>query len=194
MTNGIISALGRTVTVADEQTGQTIVNNNMIQTNAAINPGNSGGALLNAAGAVIGINSAKYSDTSVEGFGYAIPMSDAMPIIEQLITKEKVDQAQSAFLGIQGQDISSDIASAYNMPEGVYVYQVVEGSAAEKAGIRQGDIITAIDGKTVTSMSQLKENLAYYKAGDKGKVTFQRLGDGYKEKTVEVTFDAQSGN
>lgn len=194
VTNGIISALGRTVTVQDEQTGETIVNNNMIQTNAAINPGNSGGALLNAQGEVIGINSAKYSDTSVEGFGYAIPMSDAMPIIEQLITKEKVDQAQSAFLGIQGQDISSDIASAYNMPEGVYVYQVVEGSAAEKAGIRQGDIITAIDGKSVTSMSQLKENLAYYKAGDKGKVTFQRLGDGYKEKTVEVTFDAQSGN
>ena len=194
VTNGIISALGRTVTVQDEQTGETIVNNNMIQTNAAINPGNSGGALLNAQGEVIGINSAKYSDTSVEGFGYAIPMSDAMPIIEQLITKEKVDQAQSAFLGIQGQDISSDIASAYNMPEGVYVYQVVEGSAAEKAGIRQGDIITAIDGKTVTSMSQLKENLAYYKAGDKGKVTFQRLGDGYKEKTVKVTFDAQSGN
>lgn len=194
VTNGIISALGRTVTVQDEQTGETIVNNNMIQTNAAINPGNSGGALLNAQGEVIGINSAKYSDTSVEGFGYAIPMSDAMPIIEQLITKEKVDQAQSAFLGIQGQDISSDIASAYNMPEGVYVYQVVEGSAAEKAGIRQGDIITAIDGKTVTSMSQLKENLAYYKVGDKGKVTFQRLGDGYKEKTVKVTFDAQSGN
>jgi len=194
VTNGIISALGRTVTVQDEQTGETIVNNNMIQTNAAINPGNSGGALLNAQGEVIGINSAKYSDTSVEGFGYAIPMSDAMPIIEQLITKEKVDQAQSAFLGIQGQDISSDIASAYNMPEGVYVYQVVEGSAAEKAGIRQGDIITAIDGKTVTSMSQLKKNLAYYKAGDKGKVTFQRLDDGYKEKTVKVTFDAQSGN
>lgn len=194
VTNGIISALGRTVTVQDEQTGETIVNNNMIQTNAAINPGNSGGALLNAQGEVIGINSAKYSDTSVEGFGYAIPMSDAMPIIEQLITKEKVDQAQSAFLGIQGQDISSDIASAYNMPEGVYVYQVVEGSAAEKAGIRQGDIITAIDGKTITSMSQLKENLAYYKAGDKGKITFQRLSEGYKEKTVEVTFDAQSGN
>ena len=107
--NGIISALGRTVTVQDEQTGETIVNNNMIQTNAAINPGNSGGALLNAQGEVIGINSAKYSDTSVEGFGYAIPMSDAMPIIEQLITKEKVDQAQSAFLGIQGQDISSSI-------------------------------------------------------------------------------------
>ena len=194
VTNGIISALGRSVSVQDETTGKTVTNNNMIQTNAAINPGNSGGALLNAQGEVIGINSAKYSDTSVEGFGYAIPMSDAMPIINQLIEREKVDESQKAFLGIQGQDISSDVAQAYNMPEGVYVYQVVEGSAAEKAGIRQGDIITAIDGKTVTSMSQLKENLAYYKAGDKGKVTFQRLGDGYKEKTVKVTFDAQSGN
>ncbi len=89
VTNGIISALGRTVTVQDEQTGETVVNNNMIQTNAAINPGNSGGALLNASGEVVGINSVKYADTSVEGFGYAIPMSDAMPIIEQLIEKDR---------------------------------------------------------------------------------------------------------
>ena len=97
------------------------VNNNMIQTNAAINPGNSGGALLNASGEVVGINSAKYSDTSVEGFGYAIPMSDAMPIVEQLIEKGQVDQSKAAFLGIQGQDISSSVASAYNMPQ-VYMY------------------------------------------------------------------------
>lgn len=95
VTNGIISALGRTVTVQDEQTGETVVNNNMIQTNAAINPGNSGGALLNASGEVVGINSAKYSDTSVEGFGYAIPMSDAMPIVEQLIEKGQVDQSKA---------------------------------------------------------------------------------------------------
>lgn len=122
VTNGIISALGRSVSVQDETTGETVTNNNMIQTNAAINPGNSGGALLNAQGEVIGINSAKYSDTSVEGFGYAIPMSDAMPIINQLIEREKVDESQKAFLGIQGQDISSDVAKAYNMPEGVYVY------------------------------------------------------------------------
>lgn len=193
VTNGIISALGRTVSVQDSMTGQTITNNNMIQTNAAINPGNSGGALLNAKGEVIGINSAKYSDTDVEGFGYAIPMSDAMPIVEQLIEREKVDESKQAFLGIQGQDISSDVAQAYDMPEGVYVYRVIEGSAADKAGIRQRDIITAFDGQSVDSMSQLKELLTYYKAGQKVKVTFQRLEDGYEEKTVEVTLLSQSG-
>lgn len=193
VTNGIISALGRSVSVQDETTGQTVTNNNMIQTNAAINPGNSGGALLNAQGEVIGINSAKYSDTSVEGFGYAIPMSDAMPIINQLIEREKVDQSQQAFLGIQGQDISSDVAKAYNMPEGVYVYQVVSGSAADKAGIRQGDIITSFDGQAVSTMQQLKELMTYYESGQKVKVTFQRLGNGYEEQTVEVTLLSQSG-
>lgn len=193
VTNGIISALGRTVSVQDSTTGQTITNNNMIQTNAAINPGNSGGALLNAKGEVIGINSAKYSDTDVEGFGYAIPMSDAMPIVEQLIEREKVDQSQQAFLGIQGQDISSDVAKAYNMPEGIYVYQVVSGSAAEQAGIRQGDIITAFDGQSVSTMNQLKEFLTYYKSGQSVKVTLQRLGNGYEEQTIEVTLSSQSG-
>lgn len=193
VTNGIISALGRSVSVQDETNGQTVTNNNMIQTNAAINPGNSGGALLNAQGEVIGINSAKYSDTSVEGFGYAIPMSDAMPIINQLIEREKVDQSQQAFLGIQGQDISSDVAQAYNMPEGVYVYQVVSGSAAENAGIRQGDIITSFDGQAVSTMKQLKELMTYYKSGQKVKVTFERLGNGYEEQTVEVKLLSQSG-
>lgn len=187
VTNGIISALGRSVTVQDEQTGQTIVNNNMIQTNAAINPGNSGGALLNAKGEVIGINSAKYSDTQVEGFGYAIPITDAMPIVDQLITREKVDQSKTAFLGIQGQDMSADIAKAYNMPEGIYLYQVVKGSPAEDAGLRQGDIITKFDKQTVKSMSELKQQLAYYKAGEKVKITFERLDSkGYEEHTVEV--------
>ena len=193
VTNGIISALGRTVTVADEQTGQTIVNNNMIQTNAAINPGNSGGALLNAAGAVIGINSAKYSDTSVEGFGYAIPMSDAMPLVEQLIDKGEVDQPKTAFLGIKGQDVSSNIANSYNMPTGVYVYEVVSGSAAEKAGLRQGDIITELDGQKMTSMNQLKQLIAAYKSGDKVTVKFERLNDnGYEEQSVKVTLGSQS--
>ena len=172
VTNGIISALGRTVTVQDEQTGETVVNNNMIQTNAAINPGNSGGALLNASGEVVGINSAKYSDTSVEGFGYAIPMSDAMPIVEQ--------------------DISSSVASAYNMPQGVYVYQVVSGSPAEKAGLRQGDIITEFDGQTITGMTQLKQLIASHKSGDEVKMTMERLGNGYKEKSITVTLAAQS--
>ena len=193
VTNGIISALGRSVSVQDETTGKTVTNNNMIQTNAAINPGNSGGALLNAQGEVIGINSAKYSDTSVEGFGYAIPMSDAMPIINQLIEREKVDESQKAFLGIQGQDISSDVAQAYNMPEGVYVYQVVSGSAADKAGIRQGDIITEFDGQSVSTMSQLKELMTYYKSGQKVKVKLERLGNGYEEQTIEVTLLSQSG-
>ena len=192
VTNGIISALGRTVTVQDEQTGETVVNNNMIQTNAAINPGNSGGALLNASGEVVGINSAKYSDTSVEGFGYAIPMSDAMPIIEQLIEKGQVDQSKAAFLGIQGQDISSSVASAYNMPEGVYVYQVVSGSPAEKAGLRQGDIITKFDDQTITGMTQLKQLIASHKSGDEVKMTIERLGNGYKEKSIKVTLAAQS--
>lgn len=193
VTNGIISALGRTVSVQDSTTGQTITNNNMIQTNAAINPGNSGGALLNAQGEVIGINSAKYSDTDVEGFGYAIPMSDAMPVVEQLIEREKVDESKQAFLGIQGQDISANVAEAYNMPEGVYVYAVIEGSAADEAGIRQGDIITAFDGQSVSTMNQLKELMTYYHSGQKVKVTFQRLGNGYEEQVKEVTLSSQSG-
>ena len=179
VTNGIISALGRTVTVQDEQTGETVVNNNMIQTNAAINPGNSGGALLNASGEVVGINSAKYSDTSVEGFGYAIPMSDAMPIVEQLIEKGQVDQSKA-------------VASAYNMPQGVYVYQVVSGSPAEKAGLRQGDIITEFDGQTITGMTQLKQLIASHKSGDEVKMTMERLENGYKEKSITVTLAAQS--
>jgi serine protease Do len=192
VTNGIISALGRTVTVQDSTTGQTIVNNNMIQTNAAINPGNSGGALLNANGEVIGINSAKYSDTDVEGFGYAIPMSDAMPLVEQLISKGEVEKSQSAYLGIQGQDISSDVANAYNMPEGIYVYKVVDASPAEEAGLRQGDIITKFDGQRVTSMEELKQLLAGYKSGDTVKLQIERLGEGYEEQTITVELGSQS--
>lgn len=193
---GYISALGRTVTIQDETTGQTVVCNNMIQTDAAINPGNSGGALLNANGEVIGINSSKYSDTDVEGVGYAIPMSDAFPIIEQLITREKVDESESAYLGIQGQDISSDVASAYNMTEGVYVYQVLSGSAAEEAGIRQGDIITAFDGQSVTTMDGLKELMTYYKAGQEVTITVERLAGeagGYTEQEITVTLGSQNG-
>jgi serine protease Do len=180
------------VTVQDSTTGETVVNNNMIQTNAAINPGNSGGALLNASGEVIGINSAKYSDTDVEGFGYAIPMSDAMPLVEQLIQNGEVEQPQTAYLGIQGQDISSDVAQAYNMPEGIYVYQVVADSPAETAGLRQGDIITKLDGQSVTSMTELKQLLSGYKPGDTVKLQFERLGNGYEKQTISVTLGAQA--
>lgn len=192
VTNGIISALERTITIQDYTTGETTIINNMIQTNAAINPGNSGGALLNADGELIGINSAKYSDTDVEGFGYAIPMSDAKSIIEELISKGEVEQAQSAYLGIQGQDISSSIAQAYNMPEGVYVYQVVSGSPADKAGLRQGDIITGFEGQEISSMSELKQLLASYEAGQEITLTIQRLGNGYQEQSIDITLGTQS--
>ena len=160
----------------------------LIQTDAAINPGNSGGALLNAAGEVIGINSVKYSDTDVEGIGYAIPISTAMPIIEDLITKEKVDEADSAFLGIKGVDVTADVAEAYNIPTGISVVEVTEGSAAAQAGIQRGDIITAFDGKEVSSMSELSSRLQYYKAGTTVDVTIKRASDGqYLEQTVSVT-------
>jgi serine protease Do len=192
VTNGIISALGRTVTVQDSTTGETITNSNMIQTNAAINPGNSGGALLNAQGEVIGINSAKYSDTDVEGFGYAIPMSDAMPLVEQLIENGEVEQAQTAYLGIYGQDISSNVAQAYNMPEGIYIYQLVADSPAEAAGLRQGDIITKFDGQSVSTMEELKSLISSYKAGDTVTIQFERLENGYEKQSVEVELGSTS--
>jgi serine protease Do len=192
VTNGIISALGRTVTVQDSTTGETVTNTNMIQTNAAINPGNSGGALLNANGEVIGINSAKYSDTDVEGFGYAIPMSDAMPLIEQLIENGEVEKPQTAYLGIYGQDISSNVAEAYNMPEGVYVYKIVEGSPAETAGLRQGDIITKIDSQSVTTMDELKSLISGYKVGDTVTIQIERLENGYETQSIKVELGGTS--
>ena len=187
VTTGIVSALNRTVTTQDSQTGETVTNNKLIQTDAAINPGNSGGALLNVEGQVIGINSAKYSDTAVEGMGYAIPMSKAEPIINDLINREAVDESESAYLGISGADITEDVANTYNMPNGIYVTKVAEGSAAEKAGIQKGDILTEFDGKEVTSMENMQEILKYYKAGKKVKVKVQVADNGtYKEKELTV--------
>lgn len=187
VTTGVISALNREVTVSDSNSN-TNYTAELIQTSAAINPGNSGGALLNASGEVIGINSVKYADTEVEGIGYAIPISTAMPIIEDLITKEKVDEADSAYLGIGGVDVTSDVAKTYNMPTGVYVAQVKENSAAEQAGIQKGDIITAFDGKDVSSMEDLSSKLQYYKAGTTVDVTIQRASNGqYEEQTLSVT-------
>lgn len=176
VTTGVISALGRSVTVADGS-GTTIVNNNLIQTDAAINPGNSGGALLNIKGEVIGINSVKYADTDVEGIGYAIPISDAMLIINKLIEGEKIDETQSGYLGIQGQD------SEY----GAYVYYVYPGSAAQKAGIQKGDVIVEFEGTTIATMSQLKELLSYHPAGDKVEFVILRpQGEEYVEMEVVV--------
>ena len=187
VTTGVISALNREVSVSDSSSS-TNYTAELIQTDAAINPGNSGGALLNTAGEVIGINSVKYSDTSVEGIGYAIPMDTAKPIIEELITKEKVDESNSAYLGIAGVDVTSDVAKTYNMPTGVYVAQVMEGAAAEQAGIQKGDIITKFDGKDVTSMEELSYNLQYYAAGSTVDVVIERSSNGqYEEQTISVT-------
>ena len=187
VTTGVISALNREVSVSDSSSS-TNYTAELIQTDAAINPGNSGGALLNTAGEVIGINSVKYSDTSVEGIGYAIPMDTAKPIIEELITKEKVDESNSAYLGIAGVDVTSDVAKTYNMPTGVYVAQVMEGAAAEQAGIQKGDVITKFDGKDVTSMEELSYNMRYYAAGTTVDVVIERSSNGqYEEQTISVT-------
>ncbi len=188
VTTGVISALGRTVTVSDQSAGTTITNYNLIQTDAAINPGNSGGALLNTSGEVIGINSVKYADTDVEGIGYAIPISDAMEIIEQLIQNGKVEEKQNAYLGIQGQDVSSNVSQAYGIPEGIYVYRVISGSGAEKAGLLQGDIITEVDGRSVGTMNELKQLLQKeYEPGDQITIRFYRMNNGYQQMELSVT-------
>lgn len=183
VTTGVISALNRTITVNN-------VTNSLIQTDAAINPGNSGGALLNTNGELIGINAVKYASSEVEGMGYAIPISAAKPIIDELMNKEtrsKVDSNESSYLGISGVDVTSDVSQTYGIPTGVYVAQVIEGSAAEKAGIKKGDIITAFDGQGVTSMSDLQNLMQYYAAGTKVEVTLQTASNnGYSETKVNV--------
>lgn len=185
VTSGYISALDREVQM-DNMTA------NLIQTDTAINPGNSGGALFNMKGQVIGINSAKLAETKVEGMGYAIPISTAIPILNELenrVTREKVDASEEGYLGISCQDVSSD-AQAYGIPAGVYVAEATEGGAAQKAGIRQGDIITKFDGQTVTSVSEIKSLLQYYKAGETVDVVVERMSnEGYAEVTLSVTLD-----
>lgn len=190
VTTGIVSALNRTVTTQDSQTGETVTNNNLIQTDAAINPGNSGGALLNENGEVIGINSVKYSSTDVEGIGYAIPMSVAKPIIESLIQDGKYTNENQAYLGIKGGDVSSEMV-AYGFPQGVYVSSVSAGSGAANAGLQEGDIITAVDSTKISTMTELQSALKSYKAGDKITLTVARQsGRQYEESKVEVTLSS----
>lgn len=192
VTTGVISALEREVTFQDEMTGQT-TSNKLIQTDAAINPGNSGGALINMAGEVIGINSSKYSDTSVEGMGFAIPMDTAKPILEDLISNGKTTTTGTPYLGIYGVDVTKEVSESYNMPEGVYVAQLVEGSGAETAGILAGNIITAVDGETVDSMEALKSKISDYKVGDTVTITVQIANNGqYVEKDIAVTLGSES--
>lgn len=189
VTSGVISALDREVTIDDTTA-------TLMQTDAAINPGNSGGALFNMKGEVIGINSAKYASDEVEGMGFAIPMATAQSIIEDLMNQETRDKLTSdyGFLNITGQDVTSDEAEKYNVPEGVYVSGTTDGGAAANAGIQRGDIITKLGKTTITSISQLKEELQYYKAGETVEITIQRNseGKGYEEQTLKVTLDNAS--
>ncbi len=192
VTTGVISALGREVTFQDETTSQTI-SSRLIQTDAAINPGNSGGALLNADGKVIGINSSKYSDTDVEGMGFAIPMETAQPILEDLIANGKTTTTGTPYLGIYGVDVTEEVSGQYQMPKGVYVAQVVKGSGAETAGIIAGNIITKIDDQEVVSMEELKSCISEYKVGDTVTLTVKIANNGsYLEKEVAVTLTGQN--
>ena len=195
VTTGIISATNRSVTLESQTTPGATVTNKFIQTDAAINSGNSGGALLNMKGELIGINSVKISGNGVEGMGYAIPISDVESIIGELMvieTRDVVDEDEQGFLGITGQDVSSEISQAYGMPVGVFVSSVSEGMAADKAGIKKGYIITKFDNHTVRSISQLQERLTYYKQGETKKITVQvNSGNGYEEKELEVTLGSK---
>lgn len=188
VTTGVVSALDRLVSIQDETSGQTI-SSRLIQTDAAINPGNSGGALLNAKGEVIGINSSKYSDTDVEGMGFAIPVSTAKPIIDELVATGKSTASQGAYLGIQGVDVSTKESQAYNFPIGAYITQVVENSPAMNAGLSQGDIITKMDNTAVTTFAELKAVISGHRAGDVVTLTYHRRGENgeYQENTMNVT-------
>lgn len=197
VTTGIVSALNRDITASEDGSEDSATTyQDLIQTDAAINPGNSGGALLNMNGEVIGINSAKASESGVEGMGYAIPISKAMPILENLMSKQtrsKVDEDKIGYLGINGQGVSDQAVQLYNVPAGVYVTKVQSGSPADKAGLREGDIITKFDGTEVSDMSDLQERLQYYSAGETVELTIQTNKDGaYAEKTLEITLGSRS--
>lgn len=191
VTTGIVSALDRNLDMEG-------FDSKLIQTDAAINPGNSGGALLNANGELIGINTAKVNANAVEGMGYAIPISDATSVIENLMNREtrtKVDESEQGFLGIEGYDVTSEKAEMYSIPTGVFVRSVEDGSAADKAGITAESIITKFDGITIDSMSTLQSQMQYFKAGDKVEVVIEvpnKNGTKYEEKTVTVTLGERS--
>lgn len=197
VTTGVISALNRSVSETDQTTGETTESSvKLIQTDAAINPGNSGGALVNASGEVIGINSSKLVGDSVEGVGYAIPISDVSDLIENLMnqeTKTKVAEADQGAIGIRGMSVSTEYSQQLNMPEGVYASEVTKGGGAEKAGMTRGCIITGINGTTVSSMDDLQEQLQYYAKGDEVELTIQvpQSNGEYQEQSVNVTLGAK---
>lgn len=193
VTSGWISALNRTISTDDgmNSTG-------LIQTDAAINPGNSGGALLNMKGELIGINSAKYADSAVEGMGYAIPISKAKPILEELMnreTREKVDSNKKGYLGVSLANLTTEAIEMYNMPTGAFVRSVEDDSPAQEAGICKGDIIVKFDGQKVSDGDDLLDKLQYYKSGEKIEAVIARATNGeYEENTIELTLGTRPDN
>ncbi|MBE5947884.1 MAG: trypsin-like serine protease [Lachnospiraceae bacterium] len=185
VTQGGISAIGRSITV------DNVTFDNMLQTDAAINSGNSGGALINVHGEVIGVNSAKYSSTGVEGIGYAIPISSVVDLINELMnreTREIVPEDERGVIGIGGYAVTSDGQQYYGTPAGVIIQYVEEGSAAEKAGLQQFDIITKFDGQSVTSVEDIQDLLQYYRAGEKVTITIAyQENRKYVEHDIEIT-------
>ena len=187
VTAGYVSALDREVALTDKTM-------TLLQTDAAINPGNSGGALLNIKGEVIGINTVKYSDTTVEGMGYAIPIDTAKPIIETLMNKETIPEEQQAYLGIAGSDVTESYAQQLGLPEGIYVQEVQEGSPAEIGGIYAGDVIVKYEGNSVTSMESLINKMGNNKAGDQVTITVSRRtqhGE-FEEKDLTITLGSKA--
>ena len=193
VTSGWISALNRTIST-DDGTNST----GLIQTDAAINPGNSGGALLNMKGELIGINSAKYADSAVEGMGYAIPISKAKPILEELMnreTREKVDSSKKGYLGVSLANLTTEAIEMYNMPTGAFVRSVEDDSPAQEAGICKGDIIVKFDGQKVSDGDDLLDKLQYYKSGEKIEAVIARATNGeYEENTIELTLGIRPDN
>ena len=193
VTSGWISALNRTIST-DDGTNST----GLIQTDAAINPGNSGGALLNMKGELIGINSAKYADSAVEGMGYAIPISKAKPILEELMnreTREKVDSSKKGYLGVSLASLTTEAIEMYNMPTGAFVRSVEDDSPAQEAGICKGDIIVKFDGQKVSDGDDLLDKLQYYKSGEKIEAVIARATNGeYEENTIELILGTRPDN
>ena len=198
VSTGVVSALDRPIAAStmQDQSGVDTEINTFIQTDAAINPGNSGGALLNIKGEVIGINSNKIGGNAIEGMGYAIPISDARPIIEELMSKEtriRVNEDQRGYLGITGIDVTAEYTQLYGAPQGAFVSSVVEGSPASQAGLIRGDIIVAVDDVEITSMDQLRDEISYHAAGETVTLTIMQSSPaGYQPAQVQVTLGRSS--
>ena len=199
MTSGYVSALNRDLTLTD-QSGTTINSTGLIQTDAAINEGNSGGALLNMKGELIGINEAKSSSTStgatVDNIGFAIPIDKAEESLQQLMnlkTRERVDASQASYLGIRGSDVSYEASEMYGIPTGVVISEVVENGPADQAGVKSGDVLTELDGHSISNMSQLQDVLEYYAAGETVDIDVQRADNGeYQAQTLSITLGSAS--